>query len=170
MPHKNQFTLQSYAISSWYQVYTRAFFSREMVWWKVMCVRQATSSALDFTVTIMCRNHELSSLLTNRSRATRYMKVKSIEITEILRRIWLFSAKKIQSPESGRIKTYSTHRWTQLIIVVNNCHTLHRGFHCGCATVMLCLKWGSWNGREHLFVSAEHKHFWRGRIQCDGLK
>ena len=47
---------------------------------------------------------------------------------------------------------------------------LHRGTVAVCATVMLCLKWGSWNGREHLFVSAEHKHFWRGRIQCDGLK
>ena len=48
--------------------------------------------------------------------------------------------------------------------------SLHRGTVARCATVMLCLKWGSWNGREHLFVSAEHKHFWRGRIQCDGLK
>jgi hypothetical protein len=34
----------------------------------------------------------LSWLFTNRFRATRYMKVKRMGITEILRRIWLFSA------------------------------------------------------------------------------
>ena len=44
---------------------------------------------------------ELSWLFTNRFRATRYMKVKRMGITEILRRIWLFSANKIKSPESG---------------------------------------------------------------------
>ena len=32
--------------------------------------------------------------------ATRYMKVKRMEITEILGRIWLFSANKIKSSES----------------------------------------------------------------------
>ena len=48
----------------------------------------------------MCRNDELSWLFTNRFRATRYMKVKRMEITEILRRIWLFSANKIKSSES----------------------------------------------------------------------
>ena len=38
-------------------------------------------------VTIMCRNDELSWLFTNRVSATRYMKVKRMGITEILRRI-----------------------------------------------------------------------------------
>ena len=56
-------------------------------------------------VTIMCRNDELSGeftwLFTNRLRATRYMNFKRIGITEILRRVWLFSANKIKSSESG---------------------------------------------------------------------
>ena len=43
---------------------------------------------------------ELSWLFTNRFRATRYMKVKRMGITEILRRIWLFSANEIKSSES----------------------------------------------------------------------
>ena len=43
---------------------------------------------------------ELSWLFTNRFSATRYMKVKRMGITEILRRIWLFSANKIKSSES----------------------------------------------------------------------
>ena len=37
---------------------------------------------------------------TNRLIATRYMKVKRMGITEILRKIWLFSANKIKSSES----------------------------------------------------------------------
>ena len=71
----------------------------------------------------MCRNDELlkfgdelSWLFTNRFRATRYMKVKRMGITEILRRIWLFSVNKINSSESGSKQP------TQLIIVAHNCH------------------------------------------------
>ena len=45
-------------------------------------------------------NDELSWLFTNRSSATRYMKVKRMEITEILRRLWLFSANKTINSES----------------------------------------------------------------------
>ena len=51
-------------------------------------------------MTIMCRNDELSWLFTNRLSASKYMKVKRMGITEILRRIWLFSAKKITRSES----------------------------------------------------------------------
>ena len=50
----------------------------------------------------ICRvelDDELSWLFTNRLSATRYMKVKRMGITEILRRIWLFSANKIKSSE-----------------------------------------------------------------------
>ena len=43
---------------------------------------------------------ELSWLFTNRLSATRYMKIKRMGITEILRRIWLFSAIKIKISES----------------------------------------------------------------------
>ena len=44
-------------------------------------------------------------------------------ITEILRRIWLFSANKIKSSESiSKQQTQLTHRWTQLIIAAHNCH------------------------------------------------
>ena len=52
-------------------------------------------------VTIMCRNDELSWLFNNRFRATTYMKVKRMGITEILRRICLLSANNIKSSESG---------------------------------------------------------------------
>ena len=48
-------------------------------------------------VTIMCRNDELSWVFTNRFNATRCMKVKRMGTTEILRRIWLFSANKVKS-------------------------------------------------------------------------
>ena len=43
------------------------------------------------------------------------MKVKRMEITEILRKIWLFSANKIKNLNS-------THRRTQLIIAAHNCY------------------------------------------------
>ena len=43
-------------------------------------------------------------------------------ITEILKRIWLFSANKIKSLELFSKITNSTHRWTQLIIAAHNCH------------------------------------------------
>ena len=62
-------------------------------------------------------NDELSWLFTNRFSATRYMKVKRMGKTEILRRIWLFSANKITSSESLGNEP------TQLIIDAHNCHT-----------------------------------------------
>ena len=67
-----------------------------------------------YNVTIMCRNNELSWLFTNRFSATRYMKVKRMGITEILRRIWLFSANKIKSSESFSKQP------TQLIVELNS--------------------------------------------------
>ena len=62
----------------------------------------------------MCRNDELSWLFTNRFRATRYMKVKRMGITEILRRIWLFSANKTKSSE------FISKQPTQLIVKLNS--------------------------------------------------
>ena len=53
-------------------------------------------------------------MFTNRFSATRYMKVKRMGITEIFRRIWLFSANKITSFES-----VSKHP-TQLIVKLNS--------------------------------------------------
>jgi len=46
------------------------------------------------SVSIFCCNDDLSRLFTNRFSATRYMKVKTMGITENLRRVWLFSANK----------------------------------------------------------------------------
>ena len=43
---------------------------------------------------------ELSWLFTNKFGAPRYMKVKRMGITKILRRIWLFPANKTESSES----------------------------------------------------------------------
>ena len=72
---------------------------------------------------IICRNDELSWTMsqlswqfTNRLSATRYLKVKRMGITEILKRIWLFSANKIKSSESFSKQP------TQLIIAVHDCH------------------------------------------------
>ena len=62
----------------------------------------------------MCRNDELSWLFTSRFRAARYMKVKRMGITEILRRIWLFSANKTKSSEPF------SNQPTQLIIELNS--------------------------------------------------
>ena len=45
-------------------------------------------------------NDELSWLFTNIFNTTKYIKVKRIGITEILRIIWLFSVNKIKSSES----------------------------------------------------------------------
>ena len=75
-------------------------------------------SLLFSTVTNFCRNDELSLtmswLFTNRFSATRYMKVKRTGITEILRRILLFSANKTKSSESvGK-------QQTQLIVKLNS--------------------------------------------------
>ena len=68
-------------------------------------------------VTITCRNdelnNELSWLFTDRFSATRYMKVKRMEITEIVRGIWLFSAHKIKSSE------YFSKQPTQLTVKLN---------------------------------------------------
>ena len=47
------------------------------------------------------------------------MKVKRMGITEILRRIWLFSANKIKILASGSKQP------TQLIIAAHNCHKRH---------------------------------------------
>ena len=57
---------------------------------------------------------ELSWLFTNRFRASRYMKVKRMGITEISRRIWLFSANKIKSSKSVSKQP------TQLIVELNS--------------------------------------------------
>ena len=51
---------------------------------------------------------------TNRLSATRYMKVKRMEITNILRKIWLFTANKIKSSESFSKKP------TRLIVELNS--------------------------------------------------
>ena len=68
----------------------------------IICHFDELSSSLtwDCFESIICRNDELSWLFTNRLRATRYMKVKRMGITEILRRIWLFSADKVKISES----------------------------------------------------------------------
>ena len=80
------------------------------------------------------RNDELSSkmswvgcLTDSGLPVTRYMKVKRTGITEILRRIWLFSANKIKSSESGSKQP------TQLIIAAHNCHKGVR-FHSNLAS------------------------------------
>ena len=57
---------------------------------------------------------DLSWLFTNKSSAAKYLKVKRIGITEILRRIWLFSANKIKSSES------ISKQATQLIIAADD--------------------------------------------------
>ena len=54
-------------------------------------------------------NVELSRLFANRFRTTRHMKIKRMGKTEVLRRIWLFSANKIKSSEKA----------TQLIVKLN---------------------------------------------------
>ena len=64
----------------------------------------------------MSRNDELKWLFTNRFSATRYMKVKRMGITKILRRIWLFPANKIKSSESVSKQP------TQLILAAENRH------------------------------------------------
>ena len=63
---------------------------------------------------IICHNDELSWLFTNRVSAIKHMKVKRMGITEILRRIWLFSLIKIKSSESFNKQP------TQLIIEFNS--------------------------------------------------
>ena len=77
-------------------------------------------------MTIVCRNDELSWLFHNKFSATRYMKVKRMGITDILRRIWLFSENKIKSSESFSKKP------TQLIIAARNCHTCRKVSEADC--------------------------------------
>ena len=82
-------------------------------------------------VTIMCRNDELKNdelswLFNNRFRATRYMNVKRMGISEILRRIWLFSVNKAEIS----ITTNSPHRRTQLNIAAHNCDISSHLFLC----------------------------------------
>ena len=68
-------------------------------------------------VTILCRNDKLSSTMTLIGcLLTDSGLVKRMEITEILRRVWLFAAFKIKSSESFRKQP------TQLIIAANDCH------------------------------------------------
>ena len=57
---------------------------------------------------------ELRWLFTNKFWATRYMKVERMGITEILRRIWVFSANKIKSSESFDKQP------TQIIVKLNS--------------------------------------------------
>ena len=58
---------------------------------------------------------ELSWLFTNSCSATRYMKVKRIKRTEVLRRIWLFSANEIEEKYE-----FVSKQPTQLIIELNS--------------------------------------------------
>ena len=73
-------------------------------------------------------NDELSWLFTNWLSATTVMKVKRMGITEILRRIWLFSANKIKCSESFSKQP------TQLIVELNSSlrqiiDSIHSPFH-----------------------------------------
>jgi hypothetical protein len=56
----------------------------------------------------------MSGLFTDRLSAARYMKVKRTGITEILRRVWLFTANTIKSSESFSKQP------TQLIVELNS--------------------------------------------------
>ena len=79
---------------------------------------------------------ELRWLFTNRLSATRYMNVKRMGITDMLRRIWLFSANKMKISESVSKQP------TQLIIVANKCHTrwhLKEGYLWGSQLICLVL-------------------------------
>ena len=74
------------------------------------------------------------------------MKVKRIGITEILRRVWLFSANKIKSSESFSKQP------TQLIIAANNCHTKSKGL---CVFFYKTCIWDSNEIRSRFF---SHNH------------
>ena len=83
---------------------------RKKVNWDKFLNRHSSKSMLviklSFCVLFFCSPSRFS--------ATRYMKVKRMEITEILRRIWLFSVNKIKSSESFSKKP------TQLIVELNS--------------------------------------------------
>ena len=71
------------------------------------------------------------------------MKVKRMGITEILRRIWLFSANKIKNSESFSKQP------TQLIIAANNCHTKSKGL---CVFFYKTCIWDSNEIRSRFFL------------------
>ena len=58
--------------------------------------------SIDADIILMCCNDELSWMMSwvGCSTATRWMKVKRMGITEILKTIWLFTENKIKSSES----------------------------------------------------------------------
>ena len=103
----------------------------------VLQLHQCINKAVSYFESIICQNDELSWLFTNRLSATRYMKVKRMGITEILRRIWLFSANKIKSSESFSKKP------TQLIVEVNS------SLRCMIVTQVLTLFSKSWWELQH---------------------
>ena len=70
----------------------------------------------NFIVTITYRNDELSWLFINRLSATRYMKVKRMGITEILRRIWLFSANKIKKSPNHLVNNQLNSSFRHIIV------------------------------------------------------
>ena len=97
-----------------YQIMTSQFtplhvFTREKKMWI-----HKNSLNNQISESIICHNDELSWLFTNRASAIKHMKVKRMGITEILRRIWLFSLIKIKSSESFNKQP------TQLIIEFNS--------------------------------------------------
>ena len=97
-------------------VYTSAcFHERKKMWIHKNSLKNQISES------IICHNDELSWLFTNRVSAIKHMKVKRMGITEILRRIWLFSLIKIKSSES--FNKQPTHHWIQLIIAADNWFT-----------------------------------------------
>ena len=63
---------------------------------------------------------------TNRLNATKYMKVKRMGITEILRMIWIFSANKIKSSES--VSKQPTQPRTTRFRLNSSLNSTH---HCG---------------------------------------
>ena len=66
--------------------------------------------------TIMCRINELSWSFNNKFSTTRYMKVKRTGITEILRRIWLFSANKIKKSPNHLVNNQLNSSFRHIIV------------------------------------------------------
>ena len=71
-------------------------------------------------VTIMCWNDELSWLFTNRVRATGYLKVKRMETTEFLRKVWLFSANKIKKTLNHLVNNQLNSSLRHIIVTINS--------------------------------------------------
>ena len=117
-------------------------------------------------VTIMYRNDELISkmswvgcLLTNFS-ATRYMTVKRMGLSEIIKRTWLFSANKIKSSESG-----SKHP-TQLIVELNSSSksTHHYGTYLSDKTEVVCFsEWIPVANLEEFVRQIPTEKFYKGK-------